>query len=418
MRIALFFVVTFIAFSCHPVKRAQQRSQLSSLLEARNQISTNLNKLAQKNDSLKKAGFYSPAYSDKITEQINNYKKENDSVRNNIEHYYRKANFKIAYEEEYYTIRTKINTLLTETKKETKAAEILGKIDKQMSETDLAGEKKALTQILDNADAKQGEAKQKSLAIGNQKDSILKTGNISVAAAQTIDTRLKAYQSELDSVAVEISTLRTQIEDQAYFGNNIKTIKAKVFLIDSIVNKKVSYQIYVFRLIEDGFTKSKRTMFNMAAFFGPGGYTIPENKYAMAEQYFGVILDSLIEFSNKYPDIIRKAQISVIGYADATNISKKSSVYPILTKQLNKENATREELNQALSALRAADLSKFMEWMVKKRGIEFTGFDKIIFEILESGEGENYPDPKITDYKTNDERRRIVVLFWSVLPLK
>jgi hypothetical protein len=32
------------------------------------------------------------------------------------------------------------------------------------------------------------------------------------------------------------------------------------------------------------------------------------------------------------------------------------------------------------------------------------------------GKGEALPNPKITDYKTDDPRRRVVLLFWSVFP--
>jgi len=35
---------------------------------------------------------------------------------------------------------------------------------------------------------------------------------------------------------------------------------------------------------------------------------------------------------------------------------------------------------------------------------------------LAVGQGEEYPLPYITDYRDDDERRRIVLCYWSVLP--
>ncbi|HEX4958902.1 MAG TPA: hypothetical protein VFV46_12040 [Lacibacter sp.] len=381
-------------------------------------VSDRLKILDAKNDSLLNAGFYSKAYSDLIGSDILRFQKKNDSSLSIIEKYLRRTNFKMAYEEEYHDLKMKIKDLSVSFSSNNDWDQNLMRVDKKMSETDLTGERMALVTILDSAEVKKEKAVKRSELVENYKDSVLKAGKISPSAGEMIDTRLKKYREELDSLSVQISELRNQVEDNTYFGKNFNTVKSRVLLIDSVVNEKVNYQLYVFRLIEDGLSKSKRNIFNMAAFFGPGGYLIPPDKYEMAEKYFGVVLDSLMQFSNSYPDVYRKAQIAVIGYADGTNISVNSPVYSVIKKHLDKTNPTKQELNQGLSLLRAAEIAKFMERLVKKRGTQFVNFNKVVFEILESGEGENFPDPDITDYKSNDERRRIVMIYWSLIPLK
>jgi hypothetical protein len=154
----------------------------------------------------------------------------------------------------------------------------------------------------------------------------------------------------------------------------------------------------------------------MAAFFGPGGFIIPEEKYDMARQYFSPVIDSLMKFSNKYSGIGRIATIVLNGYADGTGISDGSDLYNLLLGRLNQSTATKEELNTALSELRAENLRVFLNNLIKDRSDEFINHQTLTFENIKRGLGEKLPDPKITDYTVDDERRRIVLCYWSVLP--
>lgn len=37
--------------------------------------------------------------------------------------------------------------------------------------------------------------------------------------------------------------------------------------------------------------------------------------------------------------------------------------------------------------------------------------------MLPQGRGEEFPNPSVRDYKTDDERRRVVNVYWSLLPV-
>jgi outer membrane protein OmpA-like peptidoglycan-associated protein len=154
----------------------------------------------------------------------------------------------------------------------------------------------------------------------------------------------------------------------------------------------------------------------MAVFFGPGEYIIPEEKYSLAKEYFSPVIDSLMKFSNKFSAVNRTASIVLNGYADATGIGEGSNLYNLLLARLNKTTATKEELNAALSDLRAENLRVFLNRLMDERKNDFLNLNALTFENIRRGMGEKLPDPKITDYTIDDARRRIVLCYWSVLP--
>ena len=83
---------------------------------------------------------------------------------------------------------------------------------------------------------------------------------------------------------------------------------------------------------------------------------------------------------------------------------------------LNKPNPDKQELNAALSALRAEKISILLSQILKERFPDFKLISKIVFESNEAGMGEKFPKAEIKNYKPNDERRRIVIIYWNVLP--
>ena len=95
-----------------------------------------------------------------------------------------------------------------------------------------------------------------------------------------------------------------------------------------------------------------------------------------------------------------------------------TELYKKIKNYIKIENPTKEQLNAGLSALRAEEISKLIDRFIKERANDFKTINKITFELLEAGEGEKLPDSNIKNYKENDERRRIVLIYWSVLPNK
>ena len=275
--------------------------------------------------------------------------------------------------------------------------------------------KAQFTAILQSASEQQKKEAEKIDQLDKKTDSKLVEGNIDDSIVYFIDQRLLRYKRRVDSVNSAISGLKQKIDNRKTFRKEFKIIQARILLLDSFT-RNAQPREYVFNMIDDGLDIAKRNLFEMAAFFGPGGFIIPEDKFPLARQYFSPVIDSLMKFSNKYAGLSRMATIVLNGYADATGISEGSNLYALLIGRLNQPTATKEELNAALSELRAENLRVFLDNLITARSAEFINRQSLTFENIKRGMGENLPDPKITDYKVDDERRRIVLCFWSVLP--
>ena len=289
------------------------------------------------------------------------------------------------------------------------------KIEKELRNSSLGGEKKVLKVVLADASKQQIIEVKKIDAIKDLKENIPVSEKKDNKLLGNVDTRLDAYLKKIEDNAKEIKDLEaTMANPDAYSANSV-AIKTRVLLIDSLVNKTAESRAYTLKMIEESIKKSTKTLFSLAAFFGPGGYSIPEEKMDKARAYFSPLVDSLIKFSNNYAQLPRTATVLVNGYADASQITKGSVLYTELCKYMKNIDPSKEQLNIGLSALRAEKLSDLFSRLIKEKSNSFVALPKIVFENIEVGRGEQLPDEKIK-YKDNDERRRIVVVYWSVLP--
>ena len=293
---------------------------------------------------------------------------------------------------------------------------LFGRIERELNSSNLGGEKKALTVVLGKATEQQAKETKKIDNIGNDSKSLLEFGKIDSVTAQGVDSRMQKYVKKMEENAKELKTLETSISNPEEYAANSVSIKSRVYFMDSVINQDASKREYTFKMIEEGIKKSTKTLFSLAAFFGPGGYSIPADKQDKASVYFAPLVDSLIAFSNKYAELPRTATVLVNGYADATQIGKGSELYNKIADYTKIVEPTKEQLNLGLSTLRAEELSKLFANIAKQKANKFVALPKITFENIEVGRGEQLPDDSITDYKVNDERRRIVVVYWSVLP--
>jgi hypothetical protein len=293
---------------------------------------------------------------------------------------------------------------------------LLTNVEVELNKSNLGAEKKQLKAILGNADVQQKVEVKKIDGIGNIKGNVLASGRIDSATASGVDTRIANYLKKIEDNTKEIKLLESRIGTPEDYAANSASIKARVLVIDSVVNKSAAIRQITFDMIEEGLQKSTKTLFSLAAFFGPGGYAIPVEKSEKARIYFSPVIDSLIKFSNKYAEAPRTATILINGYADASQISKGSKLYNELGVYLKNESPSKEQLNVGLSALRAEELSKLFTRTIKEKSGNIVAPLKITFANIEVGRGEQLPDPKIKNYKANDERRRIVIVYWSVLP--
>jgi hypothetical protein len=390
-------------------KLEQQRliSIVNSAIAQQEKENSIVKRLVVKNDSLLNSGNIYDSVSVEISVLLTDNQHRIDSINKELIIVRQKINTTETFRKKYYDLQRTVAAIDYRTKNNSPVNEYAFKvINNRLDSSNISGEKGKLKTILKSASSQLDKEGAKAGAIDNKKDSILQSGNVDASVAGKIDTRLQLYQHRMDSLSTEIKELGRKIDSPKEFTKDFRIIKAKITLIDSVVNKGAASREYLFKMIE------------LAAFFGPGGFIIPEGKYNIARKYFSPVIDSLVKFSNKYEKALRTASIIVNGYSDATAISSGSSLYKKITVYINDPSPTKEELNTGLSSLRAEEISKFLNKLLKEKYPEFKAIEKIVFETFEIGQGEKLPEPTIKNYTSNDARRRVVIIYWSILPIE
>lgn len=198
-----------------------------------------------------------------------------------------------------------------------------------------------------------------------------------------------------------------------------KRIKIKEFKnIESIVatsNDIIAVKSESINFVDQLLKQQTFVKFNTAAFFNAGGFKIPEDKMDEAKIVFSPIVDSLIVFIKKFPKYKLNSSIIASGFADATGFSP-GSLVDLLTSNMGKTEATKEELNSELSRLRAEEVSSILLTIYNERIKVLANTGQFNTQFFKIGKGEEFPNKKIDNYQTDDERRRIVVIYWNALP--
>ena len=252
--------------------------------------------------------------------------------------------------------------------------------------------------------------------INTQANSKLQVNKIDSNILQRIEKRLDKATAQLDSAQSQVSLLDSILKDKKSTRKNYTKIVLP--LLDSLQKQSDRYaaRLGLYLMIKDGLNVADFKLFDLAAFFGPGKYIIPDDKVDIAAQSFSPVVDSLMLFSNKYSQHPRTATLIILGFADGTGYTTGSPLYNTLLEAMGKTEAGKEELNQKISELRSQELIKQLTTLYLKQASGFKEVDKLHIDYIGQGKGEQLPMPSIKDYKDDDERRRIVLCYWVVLP--
>lgn len=279
------------------------------------------------------------------------------------------------------------------------------------------GPRKALLrEVLDSTKImQQAQAEQLKLATQKQEKAFTDE-RIDTTISNRVTARLNRYAFELDSVNKEIAALEEKLGIAKVFRHTYDdSIKPKMEQLEER-KKDNQFRLKKFTMLSEALDISRQNPFDLAAFFGSGKYNIPQENYNQASEMFLPAIDSLIIFSNKYADVPRTSTLVVNGFADGQDIDTSSGLYQTLLTFLNKSDAEKKALNWALSELRAKEISNLLEKLLEEKKDTFVAGDKLTFAFFGYGQGETYPSKKITNYHEDDERRRIVLIYWSVIP--
>lgn len=150
--------------------------------------------------------------------------------------------------------------------------------------------------------------------------------------------------------------------------------------------------------------------------FEPGEYTVAPALADAIGKLFEPAAKEIDLFIKKYPDFPLSLIITANGYADATPIAENTQLYRDLKARLNLKGPEpgSKELNKELSRARAEEVIALFKKYTTGRSYDGGNIKNIAY--IYEGKGEKFPNPKISDYKPNDPRRRVVLLYWSVFP--
>jgi outer membrane protein OmpA-like peptidoglycan-associated protein len=280
------------------------------------------------------------------------------------------------------------------------------------SQKKIATTQKVLTDIKEKQAA---EVAKLTIVVGFS-ETRLQEGRIDSNIKNRIAEKLSKYQGLIDSARHEAEKIDSLMADKKEFRKSYKSYILP--LLDSLQKNNAQYaeRLSLYIMIEDGLDISNYQLFDLAAFFGSGKYSIPDDKTDIALVSFAPIIDSLIRFSNKYNERPRTASLVILGFADGAGFSNEGPLFDTLTVKIGRTDVSKEELNQKLSELRAEELIKQLTKVFLQKASSFINFEKLKIEYLSQGKGEAFPLPTIKDYLVDDPRRRIVLCYWVVLP--
>jgi hypothetical protein len=158
-------------------------------------------------------------------------------------------------------------------------------------------------------------------------------------------------------------------------------------------------------------------MLEQDVIFDPGQYNLSPAVAFTIGKMFEPVTKEIDYFINKYPDFPLSLVITAKGYADATTIAEGTNLYKKLVERMKlsgKSPLSNEDLNKELSTARAESVITLLKTFTVGKSADGTTIKNILY--LYEGKGERFPNPKISDYKTDDPRRRMVLLFWSIFP--
>jgi flagellar motor protein MotB len=255
--------------------------------------------------------------------------------------------------------------------------------------------------------------------LGQYQDSLQKLDALrrdKQAQNEVDDTASARFQRFIDSTNAEIKILISEnnvlIGDTKISKEDWDRLNKALFSSQQTanrINQKVT-------MLTDLLNRNTVIRLDQDILFESGKYTTTAAVADAIGKFFEPAAKEIDLFVKKYPDFPLSIIITAKGYADGTTIAEGSQLYKDLVARLKLRSTPPDakELNKELSRARAeAVITLFKKFTVNREG---AGANVKNIAYIYEGKGDAFPNPKITDYKTDDPRRRVVLLYWSVFP--
>ncbi|MCH5715309.1 hypothetical protein [Niabella hibiscisoli] len=120
--------------------------------------------------------------------------------------------------------------------------------------------------------------------------------------------------------------------------------------------------------------------------------------------------------SNRYPDVKRTAHLVIVGYADATPITPGTKLYNELKSYMRKDNPESEQMNQALSDLRANELLRNLKIIMKTSASRFSNYNQLKIGYSSYGRGRPYHLITLQIIRKMMNAEEWSYFYWAILP--
>lgn len=243
-------------------------------------------------------------------------------------------------------------------------------------------------------------------SIRQQKDN---QNEIDSVASSRIKKYIDKTNSEIDTLLDrnKIIIRGTEVEKEDW--DRLRKALAFTRSAEQRIKQKISF-------LEDLINRNMVVKLEQDVLFEPGSYSVTPAVVQNMTKIFEPAAAEIDRFTKKYPDFPLSLVITFKGYADATVIGEGSSLYRDLKTRLalSGKEIDNKELNKELSRARAESVWNLFKKFAASRSDNGIYISNVLY--LYEGKGEAPPDPAVTDYKQNDPRRRVVLLFWSIFP--
>jgi hypothetical protein len=229
----------------------------------------------------------------------------------------------------------------------------------------------------------------------------------------TANARIQKYialtTKQIDTFIGKNTILIGDVEVDRKDWNQLRKALSEGRLSSKIIGDKVNF-------ITDLINRDMVVKLEQDVLFQPGKYFVSAGVADAIGKIFEPAAKEIDWFTQKYPDFPLSLVITAKGYADATNIGEGSQLYKDLVEsmKLSGRSPTDKELNRELSVKRAESVIDLFKKYTTNRSVSGGNIKNILY--LYEGKGESPPDPHVADYKIDDVRRRVVLLFWSIFP--
>ncbi len=229
----------------------------------------------------------------------------------------------------------------------------------------------------------------------------------------------KGKQKFIDSLSVSQATLYLDSIEKATgieFNEVEKAALKDRLTLSKNLNVTIKRNYENVKILNEILSQNTYVRYKAGAIFIQGQYTINDENWRAAYNTFVPIIDSIISFATRHPSKKFHANIAILGFSDPTAIANDGPLYDDLLKRVGKTSATSAELNIVLSQLRAEAVAKVFDDISVLKFCRSGLFNSIVLTIYPIGRGEELPDPSLQNAPIDDERRRAVIAYWSLLP--